>query len=93
MSIKVARNGPAEKAGLLRRFRISGIIPPSITDTITIAPKEQLIAILSMSDAEEIYARINDMAPKIIAKMPAIKNSRRKNLKKLSALSSPVISP
>src|SRR5579862_1330152 len=94
ISIMVAKNGPAEKAGsILKRFRINGIALPSVTETKTIIAKVKLTTILSHNTPLVKYTRVNAVTPRIHDKKEAIINSRLKNFLTLFCVNSPEAIP
>ncbi len=94
MSINVAKNGPAEKAGsILRRFNKKGVQLPSTTETITIDAREIEIVTHSINDAAVHQARKKANNPKITASTQAMSTSRRMNRLKFASCISPEANP
>ena len=79
ISIKVAKNGPAEYAGsILKRLSKKGMALPSTTDVITINERERLTTMLFQILPLVKYTRVNAVIPRIIDKNDDMINSRRK---------------
>ena len=94
ISIRVAKKGPAEKAGsILSRRKINGIKEPSITEVRTINPREKLTIKLWPTFPELYQTRTNDVRPKMLPSMSAMLNSRLKNLKIFALRISPEAIP
>ena len=95
ISISVAKNGPAEKAGsILSRLSKTGIQLPSATEIITIIANVTLTAkLLNKVELGLNCMRIKPVMPSVAAMASAIKSSRFKNLWKLAEVISPPAKP